>query len=701
MADRKGCLLYLNAAGRKLLDLTADADISGLTIAGLHPEWAFEIVRQEGIPSAQADGSWSGETALVSAKGREFPVLQLVLAHLGDDGALEFVSTICRDISDRKLKELERIEWANRYDAAIRASGQIVFDWDTLSGEIAYGGEIKGLLGYSAEEMGGGMARLRSVIHPTDVALFEERIEVATMMREPFDQTFRAIRKDGGEIIIRAQGCFFLDRHGHFGRMVGFLKDVTKERMGERAIHLANERLEQRVAERTAELAKANQDLKNGALRQAAVSRLGQRALAGLPLADLMLDAAKTVREMLPCEFTSVLQYDENDDRFRPLVELGWPAPDGERLPVLGGTRSLSGYAVTTGESVVSNINTESRFEWSGAARAAGVQSGIAACIRVGERPLGVFASFSDHPRDFSHDDLSFVQSIANVLSAAIDRHEAEDSIRRARADAEAANRAKSEFLSRMSHELRTPLNAILGFTQILEMEEHTERQVESIDHISRAGRNLLGLINEVLDIARLDSGRIQFNMESVDVMEVIGEVISTVQPNAVKRKVSLCVAENTIEQLFLKTDRERFRQVLLNLVLNAVKFNREGGKVSLIFTKLKNDFSRITVSDTGLGIPPENLTRLFVPFERLGTREGGTEGGSGLGLALCQRLISNMGGRIGVESTIGTGSNFWIDLPSAESPVPIIKAAPPKKAVHNVLYIEDEPTNYYLMERF
>ena len=703
MTDRDGRVLYLNAAGRKLLDLGNDAEISGLTLRGLHPEWAYEIVRQEGIPSAQAEGSWSGETALISATGREYPVLQLVLAHLGEAGDLEFVSTICRDISDRKLKELERIEWANRYNAAIRASGQAVFDWDTLSGEIAYGGEVENLLGFSTEEMSGGMDRLRNVIHPEYVDSFDARIEMATMTREPFDQTFRAIRKDRREIIVRAQGCFFLDRHGQFGRMVGFLKDMTQERMGERAIQLANERLEQRVTERTGELARANLDLKNGALRQAAVSRLGQRALSGQPLGEVMLDAARTVLEMLPCDFTSVLQYHESEDIFKPLAEVGWPNNGPERFPIRGGTRSLSGYAVQTGEAVVSiDLEKETRFQYSDGSQVSGARSGIATCIKAGGRPLGVFVSFSLRRREFSRDDVSFVQSIANVLTAAIERHEAEDIIRRARAEAEAANRAKSEFLSRMSHELRTPLNAILGFTQLLEMEAHTDNQAESIAHISRAGRNLLDLINEVLDIARLDSGHVQFYMESVDVMELLREVVAALMPSASKRNIMLRITEVPGEVPFVFYDRKRLWQVLTNFISNGVKFNRDGGSVTLAVTRATAGELRISVTDTGIGIPQDELDRLFVPFERLGTREGGTEGGSGLGLALCQRLITSLGGRIGVTSAIGTGSTFWLDLPAPEvAPTPGQTTHPPAKMVRKILYIEDDAANYSLLERF
>ncbi len=714
MTDRNGKLLYLNAAGRKLLDLPQEVEISGHTLRGLHPEWAYEILVQEGFPCALEEGSWSGETALVSTSGREFPVLQAVLAHVGKHGEVEFISTICRDISDRKQKELEQIEWANRYDAAVRASGQVVFDWDTLSGEIAYGGEIEKLLGFSVDEMNGGMERLRKAVHPEDLESFDKRTEVALLTRDPLDHTFRAQRKDGGEIAIHANGCFFLDRQGQLGRMVGFLKNVTKERRAQRAILMANERLDQRVTERTAELAKANVELRNGALRQAAVSRLGQQALAGQSLGDLMSDAAKIVHEMLPCDCTSVLHYDEHALLFKVLAQIGWADTGEARAPVFGGNQSMSGYTIQTGEPVVSNdLTTETRFQLGAEAKAAGAKSAITACIKTGEHPLGVLASFSLRRRTYSNDDVSFVQSIANVLTAAIDRNHAEESIRKARADAEAANRAKSEFLSRMSHELRTPLNAILGFTQLLEMEEHTEKQNESISHISRAGRNLLDLINEVLDIARLDAGRVQFQLESVDVQEMLREVVTFSTSMAAKRKVTVSIAEGPGGSQFASTDRERLKQLLMNLISNGVKFNQEGGSITLAVSRANDSTWRISVTDTGIGIPQEKLTRLFVPFERLGTREGGIEGGTGLGLALCQRLITGLGGRIGVTSNVGVGSTFWVEVPAVEAPedpppatksAPLAPLSPPAKPameVRKILYIEDDVANYFLLDRF
>ncbi len=418
--------------------------------------------------------------------------------------------------------------------------------------------------------------------------------------------------------------------------------------------------------------------MKIGALRQAAVSRLGQRALAGQSLGELMLDAARTVQEMLPSDCTSILQYDESDGMFKPLAELGWGDIGTTRSPILGGTQSMSGYTVQVGEAIVANDLRKNTLPALRSRQRLHVQSGITACIKAGDRPLGVLESFTFTPREFSRDDVSFVQSIANVLTAAIDRHQAEENIRRARADAESANRAKSEFLSRMSHELRTPLNAILGFTQLLEMEEHTGKQSESIEHISRAGRNLLDLINEVLDIARLDAGRVQFNVEPVDVFEVLRERFHFPPPVPRNARSRCASPRRRAKCRLLSADRERLRQVLLNLLSNGVKFNHDGGSVTFAVARIHAGTWRISVTDTGMGIAQDKLARLFVPFERLGTREGGTEGGTGLGLALCQRLITSFGGRIGVTSTVGMGSTFWVELPVAEiAPEPLPRSRP------------------------
>jgi signal transduction histidine kinase/ActR/RegA family two-component response regulator len=443
--------------------------------------------------------------------------------------------------------------------------------------------------------------------------------------------------------------------------------------------------------------------------RQRAVARLGQQALQGTPLPRLMNEAVNVAHEMMRAGFTFLHEFNEEDGAFRCLAHAGFQAP--ESIETLRADPDSQGVVTLKAVEVVvtPDLAGESRFVVADPILKAGARSALSVPIKTGGRSLGVLALFSREKREYSQADVNFVQTIANVITAAIERHSAEEEIRSAQAAAETANRAKTEFMSRMSHELRTPLNAVLGFSQLLEMEEHTERQKESITLITRAGRNLLDLINEVLDIARLDAGRIQFNLETVDVMEFFRHVITLTAAAAAQRKVEMRIADPGEEEPFLSVDRERLKQVLVNLLTNAIKYNHEGGSVTLAVARADGGKWRISVTDTGFGIPQDKISRLFVPFERLGTREGGTEGGTGLGLALCQRLVRALGGRIGVASTPGLGSTFWVELPAAEvGPDPAGAAAAsveqppalPDATVHRVLYIEDDQTNYFLLER-
>jgi signal transduction histidine kinase/ActR/RegA family two-component response regulator len=275
---------------------------------------------------------------------------------------------------------------------------------------------------------------------------------------------------------------------------------------------------------------------------------------------------------------------------------------------------------------------------------------------------------------------------------------------RRAEAAAEAANRAKSEFLSRMSHELRTPLNGILGFGQLLELEVKTPEERESVEHILKGGRHLLGLINEVLDIARIEAGKLSISLEPVLAQDVLGAALDLVRPHAAARRVSL--PEPAPGDRYVKADRQRLQQVLLNLLSNAIKYNRDGGRVRVSCDETAAGSVRIAVSDTGAGITPELLGRLFTPFERLGADQGGIEG-TGLGLALSKRLVEAMGGTLTVMSTPGEGSTFTVELPSAVGPtVPLtgVDAGAgedhPATTHGTVLYIEDNVSNLRLLER-
>ena len=274
----------------------------------------------------------------------------------------------------------------------------------------------------------------------------------------------------------------------------------------------------------------------------------------------------------------------------------------------------------------------------------------------------------------------------------------------RAQAEAAAANRAKSDFLSRMSHELRTPLNAILGFGQLLERRGGDERERESVQQILQAGRHLLRLINEVLDIARIEAGRMALSLEPVHVHEAVTRVLDLARPLAAARGIAMATSDPSTLDRYVMADAQRLQQVLLNLVSNAIKYNREGGVLTVAADDRADGRVRLTVSDTGPGIPPELRPRLFTPFERLGAGDGVE--GTGLGLALSRRLMELMGGAIGVDSDVGEGSRFWIELPKASAPVATARAgavsgtgAPVAGPTGVVLYVEDNAANVRLVE--
>jgi len=276
----------------------------------------------------------------------------------------------------------------------------------------------------------------------------------------------------------------------------------------------------------------------------------------------------------------------------------------------------------------------------------------------------------------------------------------------RATDTAERANRAKSAFISSMSHELRTPLNAILGFGQLLASDAHAfapAKQREFMQHILKAGNHLLNLINEILDLARIESDSVMLSIEPVGVDAMLDECRSMIEPTTQRRQIQMHFPPAT--GLAVVADRTRLRQVLLNLLSNAVKYNRDKGSVVVDARLVADGRVRLSVQDTGAGLRADQMASLFQPFNRLG-QEAGTIEGTGIGLVVTKRLVELMGGTIGVNSTPGVGSLFYVDLPPTELPSPRLPAVPNAHAhahhgppQHLLLYIEDNPANLALVE--
>ncbi len=531
-------------------------------------------------------------------------------------------------------------------------------------------------------------------IHPDDRDRVSKRMAERAIAGRG-DIEYRVVRPDGSECWLHDRAFPIRDDHGQIRRLAGFVADIT-ERKRQEALTALRARQQQAVAE------------------------LGESALKGAEITELFSEACRVVRDTLGVDFSGVAEHDSDKGVFVSRAAAGTPDGKLPEVEIPDGTASGSGYALLTGEPVViEDAETEKRFQVSRWSRKRGARSGIIVLIGGDGTRLptyGTFSVFSRVLRSFSRDDVFFLQGVANVLAAAISRRRGEEALRVAKEEAELANSAKSSFLSRMSHELRTPLNAILGFSQLLQMDATTERQQECIKHVLAGGNQLLTMIDDVLDISRLELGHGTLTPDAVDPRGAIAASISLLRSLAAPRRVTVELEDSPAAGRAVLVNRQRLNQVLLNLLSNAVKYNRPGGRVTVSCRVMPAARLRISVADTGSGIAPEDLARLYVPFDRLGAERTDVPG-TGLGLALCKNLVEAQGGEIGVESTVGEGSTFWIQVPLAP-PAPPTKAAtataepephlpPPlpsrrtaRRRTRTILYVEDNASNLRLIER-
>ncbi|MDZ7750295.1 MAG: PAS domain S-box protein [Gammaproteobacteria bacterium] len=564
----------------------------------------------------------------------------------GDGRPLVSRGTV-QDITERHLLEEELRQFRATLDQTLDCV--FMFAADTLRFTYVNRGAMD-QLGYGREELLG--------MHPTDIkpAYDEARFRAliapllaGTRERLTFETVHR--HRDGRDIPVEVF-LQYINPPDQAPRFIAVVRDITERKQAEETLREMNRVLEQRVAERTAALAEREAQLR----RAHAIARLGHWTT------DVQSGEVTWSDEVYRI-------FGQDPETFRPGVEAFYATvhPDDLEPVQEAADATLSG----TGDFRIDHriVLPGGEVRW------------------VHEEAVAEL------------DDQGRPRLLTGTVQDITERKQAETAVIQARDEAERANAAKSVFLSRMSHELRTPLNAVLGFSQLLQTDPDqplTEVQTDNVAEIRHAGKHLLEMVNEVLDLARIESGHMELSLEPVAVAAVVNACAAGIRPMADERGITL--GFDVDPDYTVQADYTRLTQVLLNLLSNAVKYNRDDGRIEVRVTAAGPARLRIAVADSGHGIAAADQQRLFQPFERLESAYAGIEG-TGIGLALSRYLVEAMGGTIGVDSSLGVGSEFWFELPAAE-PAAAHGGESGEALCRRVLYVEDNPANLKLVQK-
>lgn len=609
---------------------------------------------------------------------------------------LYFVAQL-QNITKRKEAEAALTDSQNRFSFAVEGAGDGIWDWNLPTGEAQLSGHYETMLGYAQGELVPHIDTWLTIIHPNDLPRVVNTLkDYLKGKTSAYFVEHRLRCKDGRYKWILCRGTVVArDKTGKAVRMIGIHSDIS-----------ANKQMEEKLTQQKKLL-----DM----LHRATTS-----FVAKADFSKAMNDMLATLLELTESEygFVGEVLYDETDNPYlktHAITNIAWNAETQAMFKAhevngfeFRNLNTLFGRVMTSREVVVSNDPASDP-------RAGGLPPGHPAMrcflgvpILLGDELLGMYG-IANHPAGYSAELLEFLRPFNATYGALIhskrmtDREQSNRAaLIEAKDTAERATQAKSAFLSSMSHELRTPMNAIIGFAQVLEYDNAlTADQHDSVHEILKGGHHLLALINEVLDLAKIESGHIDFSIEPTALLALAEDCLQLIAPLLIQRNISIQIKIDP--QTSVRADRTRLKQVLLNLLSNAVKYNRQDGSIEVWAMAGSESHLRINVTDTGLGIAAERLHELFLPFNRLGAEYSGIEG-TGIGLTITRQLVELMGGEVGVSSQLGTGSTFWIELPEVStlelpgSDLTRSHATTVTDGHHRVLCIDDNPVNLKLM---
>lgn len=644
-------LLYANASLRRLFGLTDPGALGERAFFDLYPPAEAERLRHEILPQLLATGACVAPLELMSKSGASWTFTQnLALLHDAHGEATGFSMVITDLTAHARNNEAQRIAQVGSWEL------------DLTSGRLSWTDEIFHLFELDKAGFAASYEAFLNAIHPDDREQVDTAYTQSLKDRQPYRISHRLRMADGRIKWVeeRCQTSFDADGRPLISR--GTVQDISERIASETKLAEYRELLEHLVQTRTRALEQQSQ--RNSLIINAAFDGFFAADLEGR-----LCDCNPAYCEMLGYSREELLQLSVAD------IEANERPED------------VAAHIQKVIKAGADQFDSRHRRKDGGL---------IDVQVNVSLEAVGDGAQF-----------FAFVHDITP-------RKQAEAELLRRRDEAERANAAKSDFLSRMSHELRTPLNAILGFGELLETDPESTlspTQRDNVREIRQAGDHLLALVNEVLDLSRIERGQLEIRLQAVAITPMLEACLAQLQPQAAQRDIHMTTLPLDTP-CAVQADPTRIRQVLFNLLSNAIKYNRPGGDIQVSCTLGHADNPgpaaerqlRISVRDSGRGIPPEALPRLFRPFERLESAYEGIEG-AGVGLALCKQLVEAMQGRIGVDSVPGEGSNFWFELPMAAA-APAEPAAtpttrtPPRNGQHRVLCIEDNAANLRLMHK-
>lgn len=708
ISDVAGEYVFVNEALASIYGYASTDEMTGRSWRSFFPGEELKLVGQDASPDLCAVGKWAGEVTVQRKNGESLP-LWLSHSRLADGRMIHVI----RDISEEKAAQVRLQNSELRYSRSQNYANIGTWDWDIQTGDLYWSERIGPLFGYGEAVPETTYENFLAAVHPDDRDLVVNAVNDCVENNVDYNIEHRVVWRDGTVRWLLERGDVIRGEDGTPLHMLGVVQDITEQMQLRESLSQQKMLLEL---------------LRNGMSHY--VGTHDRKQTFNFLLKGLLLvtgSASGFMAEVLYGEdhkpylkrnVASNVLWEQLIEHFTQDTLVEQSHEDG--------VAGLLAAALRSGQTMRANEIVLSAGAGEAGLSQTEFDNVLVVPVFYGEQIVGLYGIASreraydkeiiDFLRPFTATYGVLIESVRAARREQVSQHE----LVGAKEEAEDANRAKSQFLSSMSHELRTPMNAILGYSQLLTMETDpglTESQCENVVEIITAGKHLLELINEVLDLSRIEAGRIDLSIETVEVCVVVQECLSLISPMAKDRGIAISIENEGLmielddikgTNVLVMADHIRLKQVLLNLLTNAVKYNHEQGKIILAFEHRPDGYERISVKDTGPGIARENMDNLFQAFNRMGAENSKIEG-TGIGLVITKNITELMGGRIGVESEAKKGSSFWIELPRgvAQQKKPPANTGQDADVVqevgsenHTVLYVEDNPANLRLVSQ-